>query len=143
MWLRACRNRKAALALRAQESSDASLTYGTQITCVLGCFGTSMIGTPSSAVKNKIFIQHHEEKSMTTIVENADSGGSAAGMVIGILLTVALLVGGFYFYNNGGMGHMDVRTTNVFPAAPAAPTVNITTPAAPAAPATTEPAPAQ
>jgi hypothetical protein len=97
-----------------------------------------MIGTPSSTVKNKLFIQHHEEKSMTTIVENADSGGSAAGMVIGILLTVALLAGGgFYFYNNGGMGHSDVHTTNVFPAAPATPSVNITAPAA------TEPAPAQ
>ena len=74
---------------------------------------------------------------MTTIVENADSGGSAAGMIIGILLTVALLVGGFYYYNNGGMGHTDVHTTNVFPAAPATPSVNITAPAA------TEPAPAQ
>ncbi len=80
---------------------------------------------------------------MTTIVENAGSDNSAAGMLIGIVLTIALLAGGFYFYNNGGFSHTDVHTTNVFPAAPAAPSVNITTPAAPATPAAPEPAPAQ
>jgi hypothetical protein len=106
-------------------------------------FSELTFGHPVVRSEEQTFKQHHEEKHMTTIVENAGSDNSAAGMLIGIVLTIALLAGGFYFYNNGGFSHTDVHTTNVFPAAPAAPSVNITTPAAPATPAAPEPAPAQ